>query len=116
MLPTGVATGGDRIGAEVWQPAGFAVLNLQHPGSDDSIWAERMRGVRRGAQADQYLARVADAHERLLRRRIDDLFAATAVAVIPLAVDIGAELRVHVVLALLFSAGNGFGRRGSPNE
>lgn len=47
--------------AEAWQAAGFAVLNLQHPGSDDTIWKDRLRGVRRGAQLDQYLARAADA-------------------------------------------------------
>lgn len=58
--------------AEAWQAAGFAVLNLQHPGSDESILAERLRGMRRGAQADQYLARVADARfvlDELERRR-----------------------------------------------
>lgn len=57
---------------QAWQAAGFAVLNLQHPGSDDSIWADRLRGVRRGAQPEQYLARVADAHfvlDELERRR-----------------------------------------------
>lgn len=59
--------------AEAWQAAGFAVLNLQHPGSDDSIWQDRLRGVRRGAQPDQYLARVADARFVLdeLERRHD---------------------------------------------
>jgi hypothetical protein len=53
--------------------------------------------------------------ERFARCRIDDLFATTAVAVIPLTVDIGAELRVHGCPRLLFLqewiAGIGF-----PNE
>ena len=60
------------VWADAWQAAGFAVLNLQHPGSDDTIWADRLRGVRRGAQADQYLARAADARfvlDELERRR-----------------------------------------------
>lgn len=60
--------------AEAWQAAGFAVLNLQHPGSDDSIWPRGLRGVRQGAQPDQYLARAADARFVLdqIERRRDD--------------------------------------------
>lgn len=60
--------------AQAWQAAGMAVLNLQHPGSDDSIWKGGRRGVRDGAQADQYLARVADARfvlDELERRRAE---------------------------------------------
>lgn len=62
------------IWAEAWQAAGFAVLNLQHPGSDDSIWKDGLRGMRRGAQPEQFLARVADARFVLdeLERRHGD--------------------------------------------
>jgi hypothetical protein len=58
--------------AEAWQAAGFAVLNLQHPGSDDGIWKGGRRGIQAGAQADQYLARAADARfvlDEIERRR-----------------------------------------------
>jgi hypothetical protein len=58
--------------AEAWQAAGLAVLNLQHPGSDDSIWKGGRRGVQQGAQVDQYLARAADARfvlDEIERRR-----------------------------------------------
>jgi predicted dienelactone hydrolase len=68
--------GGDRSGgavwADAWQAAGFAVLNLQHPGSDSGIWQDGARGVRAGMQPAQYLARVADTRfvlDELARRR-----------------------------------------------
>ena len=58
--------GGDRSGgalwAQAWQAAGFAVVNLQHPGSDREIWRGGMQAVRQAAGADQYVQRVADAH------------------------------------------------------
>jgi len=60
------------VWAEAWQAAGFAVLNLQHPGSDTSIWQDGMRGARSGAQLKQYLARAEDARfvlDEIGRRR-----------------------------------------------
>lgn len=58
--------GGSRAGGaawgEAWQAAGFAVLHLQHPGSDSSVWQQGgLRGARQAASAEQYLARIADA-------------------------------------------------------
>lgn len=57
--------GGDRSGgtvwAEAWQRAGLAVLQLQHPGSDASLLASGLAGLRQGASAAQYFERVADA-------------------------------------------------------
>jgi predicted dienelactone hydrolase len=47
------------VWAEAWQAAGFAVLNLQHPGSDTE--ALRSGRLREAASAEQYLARIADA-------------------------------------------------------
>lgn len=58
--------GGSRAGGaawgEAWQAAGLAVLHLQHPGSDSSVWQQGgLRGARQAASAEQYLARIADA-------------------------------------------------------
>lgn len=68
--------GGSRAGGavwgEAWQAAGLAVLHLQHPGSDSSIWRSGLRGARQAAGAEQYLARIADAHfviDEVLRRQ-----------------------------------------------
>jgi predicted dienelactone hydrolase len=47
------------VWAEAWQAAGFAVLNLQHPGSDTE--ALRSGRLREAASTEQYLARIADA-------------------------------------------------------
>lgn len=62
--------GGTRSGGEVWghawAAAGFAVLHLQHPGSDFEAvrgWrgpAERAAGLRDAASPHQYLQRLAD--------------------------------------------------------
>jgi hypothetical protein len=52
---------GGTLWGQAWQDAGIAVLHLQHPGSDSSIWRAGRRGVREAASAEQYLARVADA-------------------------------------------------------
>lgn len=58
--------GGSRAGGavwgEAWQAAGLAVLHLQHPGSDSGIWQAGLRGARQAAGAEQYLARIGDAH------------------------------------------------------
>lgn len=69
--------GGSRAGGaawgEAWQAAGLAVLHLQHPGSDSTVWQEGgLRGARKAASAEQYLARVADARfvlDEIERRR-----------------------------------------------
>lgn len=67
--------GGSRLGAsawaEAWQSAGLAVLQIQHPGSDSAIWQGGLAAARRGASAEQYLQRIADARfvlDELLRR------------------------------------------------
>lgn len=59
--------GGNRAGGavwgEAWQEAGFAVLHLQHPGSDtDTLREGGLGGLRRAAGLEQYLQRVRDAH------------------------------------------------------
>lgn len=51
--------------AEAWTAAGFAVVHLQHPGSDASLWKglkgkEAMAALRKGMDAKQFIARVAD--------------------------------------------------------
>jgi predicted dienelactone hydrolase len=51
--------GGDRWG-RAWQQAGFAVLHVQHAGSDTEVLRSGMRALRAAASAEQLLARVAD--------------------------------------------------------
>ena len=55
--------GGSRDGADAWghawQQAGFAVLHLQHPGSDTDV-LRALRALRAAASAEQLRARVAD--------------------------------------------------------
>ncbi len=71
--------GGNRSGggvwAEAWQAEGFAVINLQHPGSDSEIWRGGAAALRRAAGAEQYLERIRDAHfvlDELARRQRTD--------------------------------------------
>lgn len=56
--------GGSRDGADVWgeawRQAGFAVLNVQHPGSDTAVLRRGMAAMRKAASAEQLRARVAD--------------------------------------------------------
>ena len=56
--------GGNRSGGAAWgtawQEAGFAVLHLQHPGSDSEIFRGGERGLRAAASAEQLIARAAD--------------------------------------------------------
>ena len=56
--------GGSRDGGDVWgrawQQAGFAVLHLQHAGSDTEVLRSGMRALRAAASAEQLRARVAD--------------------------------------------------------
>ena len=68
--------GGSRSGAAVWgqawAAAGLAVVHLQHPGSDVEIWRGGMGSIRQGAQLEQYLQRIRDAHfaiDELARRK-----------------------------------------------
>lgn len=64
--------------AEHWASHGFAVLHLQHPGSDDSVWKDAKRparALREAASAEQLLARAADVKfvlDELDRRRRAD--------------------------------------------
>lgn len=76
--------GGSRDGGtawgEAWASAGFAVVHLQHPGSDSEVWRNGggLAALRRAADAEQYLARVRDARfvldeiEREIERRAGD--------------------------------------------
>ena len=56
--------GGNRDGGDVWgrawQQAGFAVLHLQHPGSDTEVLDGGMQALRAAANTDQLMARVRD--------------------------------------------------------
>ncbi len=58
--------GGSRTGGDVWgrawQQAGFAVLHLQHPGSDAEVLRDGLRALRAAASGEQLRARVADMH------------------------------------------------------
>lgn len=61
--------GGSRAGSsylgEHWAARGYAVVYLQHPGSDSAVWqdappARRRRALEGAASADNFLARVKD--------------------------------------------------------
>src|SRR3954462_11692813 len=72
-----------------------------------------LRGSERGVQIRG--RRVGQVSERFLRRGIDDVLAAAAIAVFPLAVDVEPELRVHGMsspLAFLWE----WGLKLCPNE
>lgn len=52
---------------EHWSKRGYAVVCLQHPGSDDSVWRdaplrERMQAMREAASAENLKLRVQDVH------------------------------------------------------
>lgn len=54
-----------REWGEHWASQGFAVIHVQHPGSDESLWrdkpsGERLASLRSGAGIEQFLARTAD--------------------------------------------------------
>ncbi|MES2957988.1 MAG: dienelactone hydrolase [Pseudomonadota bacterium] len=55
----GNRSGGDAWG-QAWQRAGFAVLHLQHAGSDTEVLRSGMLALRAAASAEQLRARVAD--------------------------------------------------------
>src|SRR5262245_4320867 len=61
--------GGDRTGSAYlgrhWSARGYAVVFLQHPGSDDSVWKnkrplERLSALKQAASAENFMLRVAD--------------------------------------------------------
>jgi predicted dienelactone hydrolase len=56
--------GGNRNGADVWgeawREAGFAVVHIQHPGSDTEVLRSGMAALRRAASAEQLRERVVD--------------------------------------------------------
>ena len=56
--------GGNREGGDVWgrawQQASFAVLHLQHPGSDTEVFRHGLPALRAAASAEQLLARIRD--------------------------------------------------------
>lgn len=56
---------GGREWGEQWASRGFAVIHVQHPGSDEALWkdkppGERFSSLRSGADLRQFLARIAD--------------------------------------------------------
>lgn len=55
----GSREGGDVWG-ETWRHAGFAVVHVQHPGSDTPVMRSGMAALRNAAGAEQLRARVAD--------------------------------------------------------
>jgi predicted dienelactone hydrolase len=60
----GSRAGGAEWGAH-WASHGFAVIHLQHPGSDESLWRdkpveERRAGMRNAVSLEQFGARIAD--------------------------------------------------------
>lgn len=63
-----------------WSEAGFAVVAMQHVGSDDSVWRdvplrERMAAMRRAASGENLMRRVGDVRfvlDELARRNEDD--------------------------------------------
>jgi hypothetical protein len=63
----GSRDGGDAWG-RAWQAAGFAVLHLQHPGSDTEALRGGLTALRSAASAEQLRARVAD-----MRFAIDEI-------------------------------------------
>jgi dienelactone hydrolase len=56
--------GGNRVGGDAWgrawRRAGFAVLHVQHPGSDTDTLRQGLRALRGAASAEQLIARAAD--------------------------------------------------------
>lgn len=60
----GSRSGGLEWGAQ-WASRGFAVIHVQHPGSDEQLWkdkpvGERLAALKSGADLAQFLARIAD--------------------------------------------------------
>jgi len=55
-----------RFWGEQWSSHGFIVIHLQHPGSDESVWKDAASRIgaalslKRAADTEQFLARVAD--------------------------------------------------------
>jgi dienelactone hydrolase len=69
----GSRDGGDAWG-HAWRDAGFAVLHVQHPGSDAEVIAGGRAALRQAADARQLLARVADIRfvlDELERRQVE---------------------------------------------
>lgn len=67
----GSRSGGD-VWANAWQEAGFAVLNIQHPGSDTEVLRQGMASLRNAASGQQLQERVTDvrfALDELARRQ-----------------------------------------------
>ena len=55
----GSRDGGDAWG-RAWREAGFAVVHVQHPGSDSEVLRGGLLALRAAASADPLIARVAD--------------------------------------------------------
>lgn len=56
---------GNSFSSRHWAARGYLVINLQHPGSDESVWrdqplAQRMAAMQKAANGENLLLRVAD--------------------------------------------------------
>lgn len=102
--------------AQAWVAAGFAVLHLQHPGSDGGVIKEGgLRSLRQAADAEQLIARAQD-----VRFVLDELARRQAIGEAPftrLRLDAiglaGHSFGAHTTLAV---AGQQFGRGGSLSD
>jgi predicted dienelactone hydrolase len=71
----GGSVDGGRFWGEHWASHGFAVIHLQHPGSDESVWQGQPRpalSMRRAATGEQLIERVRDVRfvlDELARRQ-----------------------------------------------
>lgn len=99
--------------AQAWVRAGFAVLHLQHPGSDGELLKDDgVRGLRQAASAEQLVARAQDVRfvlDELARRQAagEAPFTRLRLDAIGLA---GHSFGAHTTLAV---AGQQFGRSGA---
>lgn len=99
--------------AQAWVRAGFAVLQLQHPGSDGEVLKDDgLRGLRQAASPEQLIARAQDVRfvlDELARRQAagEAPFTRMRLDAIGLA---GHSFGAHTTLAV---AGQQFGRAGA---
>ncbi len=91
---------GGRAWGEHWATYGFAVIHVQHPGSDQSVWQDSkdpVRGLRHAADLEQFATRVAD-----VKFVLDELQGRQARADRDL-------LATHIDLARIGMSGHSFG-------
>jgi dienelactone hydrolase len=110
--------GGNREGGDAWgrawRRAGFAVLHVQHPGSDTETLRQGLRALRGAASAEQLIARAAD-----MRFVLDELERRARAGVSPwsrVRLDaIGASGHSFGAQTVLAVAGKRFPVRAAPN-